>query len=668
MSSGDDRALVGRTIAGKFLIESFLGGGAMGKVYRARQVALEKTVAVKVMHRELASDGMFAARFHREAKAASRLDHPNSIRVIDFGEEPDGLLYLAMEFVDGSDLFQVIQNEWPLSPSRIGEIVCQALAALAVAHDMNVVHRDLKPENIMILKGKDDEGRDIDIVKVCDFGIAKINDARGDADAKGKPGAKLTTQGLVVGTPEYMSPEQGRGEPLDARSDLYSVGIILYQMLTGRVPFEAESAIGIVLKHVSEEPVPPSQVRPGVDPSIEAVCLKAMRKKREDRYQTAREMRSELRSFFDPSAAAFARAKTELVQSVGAMPHANSVATQIGTAPTVQALDSGSVLKAVASAQKTMSKVTPGGTETVGAVTAPASGSKGMTIATIAAAVALSIGGTLYVVRRNASTHVETVPSAMPSAPDNAPANAPANAPFNAPRANLAPSSNATNGEVANGNANAPPAAIASARIVPEPETKPVSAKPLAKGEKPPAHPSAAAHSGSAPIASAAIAEPTLPSAPTSSPAAAPTAAIAVTPPPAASPAPTPAPVSPPPAAAPVANTPFVPEHAFLLMHAIETTQGLAPSKVRNVLQRVHPAMNQCYRAALAAQGSASRGEAVLHIVIDDTGRVTSSTLNGAGFLPAMRPCIESSVRNLRFQDVDTGEATADVHLEFKAD
>src|SRR5262249_42336606 len=151
----------------------------------------------------------------------------------------DGTLYMAMEFLDGRDLFQVIQQDWPIATERMADLVMQTLAALAVAHDMGVVHRDLKPENIMVLTVRDDEGGTKDVVKVCDFGIAKITDQRSDLDSARSEGPKLTTKGLVVGTPEYMSPEQGRGEPLDARADLYSVGIILYQLLTGTLPFEA---------------------------------------------------------------------------------------------------------------------------------------------------------------------------------------------------------------------------------------------------------------------------------------------------------------------------------------------------------------------------------------------------------------------------------------------
>ena len=267
----------------------------MGEVYRARQIALDKKVALKVMHAALAADPSFADRFHQEARAASRLDHPNSIRVIDFGEEPDGLTYIAMEYVEGSDLHDVIQDEWPLSAARIANILIQVASALAVAHDMGVVHRDLKPQNIMIVAGADEQGRRTDIVKVLDFGIAKLLH-RSDSTA---PNASKTTAGLIMGTPEYMSPEQGRGEPIDARTDIYSVGVILFELLTRSVPFSASSPLGTIVKHVTEEAPNPGELNPAVDVRLESICLKALRKEKDERYQTAGELRAALRSVLD---------------------------------------------------------------------------------------------------------------------------------------------------------------------------------------------------------------------------------------------------------------------------------------------------------------------------------------------------------------------------------
>jgi serine/threonine-protein kinase len=356
-----DEALLGRTIAGKFAIESYVGGGAMGAVYKARQFALDKTVAIKVMHREMAKDEKFVARFKREAKAASKLDHPNSLRVIDFGEEPDGLLYLAMEFLDGKDLFAVLKEGWPLPDDRIVAILIQALAALAVAHDQGIVHRDLKPENIMVLNGTDDEGTQRDVVKVCDFGIAKITE-RVAVDKKATDSARLSTKGLVVGTPEYMSPEQGRGEPLDLRSDLYSMGVILFQLLTRQVPFDAESAIGIVLKHVTEEPARPSSIYSNVNPKLEVICLKALQKKKEERYQNAREMRADLKMAIDGSIASVAIGARARLTS---QPPSNHPMENAATIP----IDL-RTMTAAADMQPTSSKVTPIGTEALDALPA----------------------------------------------------------------------------------------------------------------------------------------------------------------------------------------------------------------------------------------------------------------------------------------------------------
>ena len=294
MSNAADEArdMIGRTIGGKFVIESRIGSGAMGDVFLAKHLALDSHIALKVMHEELARDPRFAERFHREARAASKLNHPNSVRVIDFGEEK-GTIYLAMELLSGRDLLKVLNEDWPVPPARIVAILSQSLGALAVAHDNGIIHRDLKPENIMIVPGKDDEGNAIDIVKVCDFGIAKISDSRSFQTEKGAPA--LTQTGSLIGTPEYMSPEQARGDSLDPRSDLYSMGIVLYQLLCGDLPFTGENALGVVLKVVTDDARAPSSVRSGVHAGLEAVCMKAIAKTRSERYQTAKEMRAALR-------------------------------------------------------------------------------------------------------------------------------------------------------------------------------------------------------------------------------------------------------------------------------------------------------------------------------------------------------------------------------------
>jgi serine/threonine protein kinase len=276
---------IGRKLDGKFLIEKLLGVGGMGKVYMATQLSLDKTVCVKVLRSTMMADETLVGRFHREARAASRLNHPNSITVIDFGQDKKGgSLYLAMEFVPGKDLGKVIHNERPLSEKRIVNIMDQVLSALADAHAAGIVHRDLKPENIMVtdLRGTKD------FVKVLDFGIAKIQE--GPANEPG-----LTQVGMVCGTPEYMSPEQARGEVLDARSDVYAAGVILYQMVVGRIPFSAPTAMGIVTKHLTEPPVPPSQIE-GVTTSaaLEKVILKAMSKDRNGRQPTALALQQEL--------------------------------------------------------------------------------------------------------------------------------------------------------------------------------------------------------------------------------------------------------------------------------------------------------------------------------------------------------------------------------------
>jgi serine/threonine-protein kinase len=279
VASSPDDPLIGRTLPGGYVILDLVGIGGMGRVYRAEQTTLGRTVAVKIIHPHLVGEENAAARFITEARAASRLNHPNSVGVIDFGKTEDGQLYLVMEFLRGKDLARVQYEEGPLSFRRIVTLLRQVLAALSEAHHLGIIHRDLKPENI-ILEPVRTGG---DFVKVVDFGLAKM---RVEAVQ-----ANITSPGIVCGTPEYMSPEQGRGDPLDARSDLYGVGVIFYQLLTGRLPFEAESPTQVVLMHITEAPPDPRAVAPErIIPTLLAdVCLMALAKDPAHRFGNADE-------------------------------------------------------------------------------------------------------------------------------------------------------------------------------------------------------------------------------------------------------------------------------------------------------------------------------------------------------------------------------------------
>lgn len=287
--------LVGRVLANKMEVEALLGEGAMGRVYRARHLSLDKTVAIKVLHKELNTDKSIVGRFKAEARGASRLTHPNAVQILDFGVDgPDGLLYIAMEFLEGEDMSKILAREHRFSPSRSANLMVQILGALADAHDQDVIHRDMKPGNIVVTPRRGDDGGIVEVVKVCDFGLAKLL----DRDAEQSSTGPLTKAGQVFGTPAFMSPEQARGEVLDVRTDLYSCGCILYRMLSGDMPFRAESVVGVLMKQISEEPTPLGQLAPDAPPGLIEVVKRAMAKNRDERYSSAREMRQDLVSLF----------------------------------------------------------------------------------------------------------------------------------------------------------------------------------------------------------------------------------------------------------------------------------------------------------------------------------------------------------------------------------
>jgi serine/threonine-protein kinase len=291
-----DTALIGQTIAGRFKITGFIGEGAMATVYRGVQDAEPRDVAVKVMHAHLARDATFAGRFRREAKAASLLKHPNTVHIVDYGDD-GGNHYIAMELLSGQDLFEMLVLERRFPEERAARVVAAVCDALTAAHARGIIHRDLKPENVMIVPDPNDPSREI--VKVLDFGIAKVLEKdkappSSDSDPSSLVASALTTVGVVVGTPAYMSPEQCRAEPVDARSDVYSCGILLYQLVCGRTPFTGDSPIEIAINQVRMPPDPPSSVVPGIHPQLEQIILKALEKWPAQRQQSAAEMRDEL--------------------------------------------------------------------------------------------------------------------------------------------------------------------------------------------------------------------------------------------------------------------------------------------------------------------------------------------------------------------------------------
>jgi serine/threonine-protein kinase len=272
----EDQA-IGRTLDGKYRIDGFLKRGGMGSVFRGTHVLLNKPVAVKLIRPELVTSQDIVERFFREARAAAKLSHPNIVTVHDLGQTDDGTLYIIMEIVDGRSLKDVIVSEGPWAPSRALRFCRGVASALSVAHRNGIVHRDLKPQNIMV--ARDSEGNESP--KLLDFGIAKTLEPDSPA---------LTSTGMVLGTPHYMSAEQAKGMPADQRSDIYALGVILYEMLVGEVPFDDKSIPSILVKHLTEPPRPPSSLRGDIPKEVETLVLRCLEKDPDRRFQSADEL------------------------------------------------------------------------------------------------------------------------------------------------------------------------------------------------------------------------------------------------------------------------------------------------------------------------------------------------------------------------------------------
>ncbi|HEY3981330.1 MAG TPA: Stk1 family PASTA domain-containing Ser/Thr kinase [Streptosporangiaceae bacterium] len=287
-----------RLLGGRYELDGIVGRGGMAEVFRARDIRLDRIVGVKTLRDDLARDQTFQARFRREAQSAASLNHPSIVAVYDTGEDMVGntpVPYIVMEFVDGRTLRDLLRDDRRLLPERAAEITDGVLRALDYSHRNGIVHRDIKPGNVMLTRSGD--------VKVMDFGIARaVSDAQ----------ATMTQTAQVIGTAQYLSPEQARGERVDARSDLYSAGCLLYELLTGRPPFTGDSPVAIAYQHVREAPVPPSRIDPELPAWCDAIVLKAMEKDPGDRYQSAGEMRNDIQRALSGAPVAASMHHTEM--------------------------------------------------------------------------------------------------------------------------------------------------------------------------------------------------------------------------------------------------------------------------------------------------------------------------------------------------------------------
>jgi tRNA A-37 threonylcarbamoyl transferase component Bud32 len=308
-TSGPD-PLVGMFVANKYRIVALLGEGGMGAVYRAEQQlgTTTRKVALKTLHKHLSHDASIKARFDREAGLVAGLEHPNTIQVFDFGAMDDGTLYLVMEYVEGRSVGDILEKDGPMNPVRVDNILRQVCGSLEEAHGKGIVHRDLKPDNVVLCERAGQK----DWVEVLDFGIAKRSSEHDPNEAK------LTQQGMVLGTPPYMSPEQFTGQPIDARSDIYALGVMAYEMLTGRLPWQANTAWEWASKHMTEAPTPLDQqpLGPHVPPNQRAAIERALAKNKDERFGSVKEFYEAFSAKGHVAAAAPAaamgRAKTEI--------------------------------------------------------------------------------------------------------------------------------------------------------------------------------------------------------------------------------------------------------------------------------------------------------------------------------------------------------------------
>jgi eukaryotic-like serine/threonine-protein kinase len=661
--------VIGRVISGKYRIDALLGEGAMGIVYRARQEALGRDVAVKVMHPHLARNKTFATRFEREAQAASKLVHPNSILVTDFGAEPeDGILYLVMELVSGQSLERLIADNGAMPELRVARIISQALSALGLAHDMGIVHRDLKPENILMVQTRDDDGNAMESVKVCDFGIARmfgVQDLHSSADTSvvganmdasaafgdtlppsslnplattaqdvtGKAATKrLTAVGAIVGTPSYLSPEQARSAPVDARSDLYSLGVVMYEMLTGSLPYDATTVEDMLYAHLHVTPVRPS-ARANVSSEIADVCMKALAKDPENRWPSARAMRNALKELGGIPTQVMSAVMPVAGNAQGALREAPKTPKPSETTTADRQLGTGKRLRGTqldASSDVRKSK---------------AAGPKSPLLPMFLGAGAIAIigfaGTTWFLNQKNNTTNPN--PVAANGGPTAAVAAAMATnveTTRNKPADQGAPAKEATQDPPGKDSIAKDPSAKAAAGARPDNDKRvagKLGAPETVKDD---------------PVNTPSIATTATPAVATAPPAAATVTPTAVQPPPST--------VAPEPAAA----KPAVTIDKARVAVAVTRFVGNNKNQLAGSVSRVD--VTSCYRDALRKLGSREVGSGSVQLNVADDGLVTGARATLPPGLVGAKACIEQKFMALHSVAVpDTGATTADIALTF---
>jgi len=291
----DERAtrfdrLGSRVVAGRYRVEALIGSGSTGHVFRATRVDSGAVVAIKLLHAHLGADQHATLRFRREAKVAAAVHHPNLVQGIEFGQDQDGTWFFAMELLVGRTLADLMRDDHPLPFARIHHLFRQTLQALEAAHTRGLVHRDLKPGNVIVMNGEPE------VAKVCDFGISKLTGPAEGGDDTLR--AQATTDGAICGTPAYMSPEQARGLPVDARTDIYAASVMLFEMVTGRLPFSRGTKMDVLAAHLTETPPSMATLREGLPPGLDEVVRRGLAKTREARYETAAQLRDALAAVF----------------------------------------------------------------------------------------------------------------------------------------------------------------------------------------------------------------------------------------------------------------------------------------------------------------------------------------------------------------------------------